>query len=316
MRALLRTGLLLLARPQARHQREIDEAIVAGLERLERYTEQTEYLEDLVRELILTAESLRRAVLDVDASTAEAHRAIEPIAAVAAELNELPYIAGAPFEHLQSPVGEVLGFSTRALIHDGASDYVSFEELFRGPAERVVESQRPYVALIRDHVPALDIGCGRGELLALLGEEGIPARGIDSDPGMVARCQALGLDATLADANAYLQALEDGSLGTIFSAQLVEHLPQPELRRLLELAARKLRHGGLFIAETVNPHRVSSLKTFWVDLTHQHPIFPEVALAICAIAGFESAYVFAPGFDSFEHARFKSPAYAVVATAP
>src|SRR5664279_3321639 len=93
MRAMLRTGLLLLARPQARHQREIDETIVAGLERLERYTEQTEYLEDLVRELILTAESLRSAVLDVDASTAEAHRAIEPIAAVAAELNELPYIA-------------------------------------------------------------------------------------------------------------------------------------------------------------------------------------------------------------------------------
>ena len=74
--------------------------------------------------------------------------------------------------------------------------------------------------------------------------------------------------------------------------------------------------GGLFIAETVNPHRISSLKTFWVDLTHQHPIFPEVALAISAIAGFESAFVFAPGFDSFEQARFDSPAYAVVATAP
>ena len=85
---------------------------------------------------------------------------------------------------------------------------------------------------------------------------------------------------------------------------------------MLELGRRKLRPGGLFIAETVNPHRVSSLKTFWVDLTHQHPIFPEVALALSAIAGFESAYVFAPTFDSFERARFEAPAYAVVATAP
>ena len=80
-------------------------------------------------------------------------------------------------------------------------------------------------------------------------------------------------------------ALPDGSLGTIFCAQVIEHLPHDQLRRLLELSLRKLAPGGLFIAETVNPHRISSLKTFWVDLTHQHPIFPEVALAICAIAG-------------------------------
>jgi hypothetical protein len=61
---------------------------------------------------------------------------------------------------------------------------------------------------------------------------------------------------------------------------------------------------------------VSSLKTFWVDLTHQHPIFPEVALALSAIAGIEPAYVFAPAFASFEQARFQSPAYALVAAAP
>jgi hypothetical protein len=102
----------------------------------------------------------------------------------------------------------------------------------------------------------------------------------------------------------------------VFCAQVIEHLPHEEVWRLLELARRKLRPGGLFIAETVNPDRISSLKTFWVDLTHQHPIFPEVALALCAIAGFESAYVFAPTFDSFERARFDSPAYAVVAAMP
>ncbi|MGO8906768.1 MAG: class I SAM-dependent methyltransferase, partial [Solirubrobacteraceae bacterium] len=319
VRALLRRGLLLAARPQARYQREIDDAIVAGLRHAdtelallrERYTEQTEYLEDLIRELILTAESLRRAVLDVDASSAPVRRAAEELTE---ELKALPYMAGSPFERLQSPVGEVLGFSSR-LQPDGSSDYVAFEELFRGPADRVTESQRPYLALVRDHAPVLDVGCGRGEFLALLAEEGIAASGIDSDPGMVKRCQALGVDAALADANEHLEALQDGTLGTVFSAQVVEHLPLAELQRMLELARRKLRPGGLFIAETVNPHCISSLKTFWVDLTHQHPIFPEVALAMCAIAGFESAYVFAPGFDSYEHARFESSAYAVVATA-
>ena len=113
-----------------------------------------------------------------------------------------------------------------------------------------------------------------------------------------------------------MPSLPDESLGTVFCAQLIEHLQPAELERLLELSRRKLRGGGVLIAETVNPHRVASLKTFWVDLTHRHPIFPEAALALSAIAGFESAYVFAPGFESFERARFQAPAYAVVATAP
>ena len=69
MRALSRKGLLLLARPQARYQREVDDAIVASLERLERYAEQTKYFEDLLGELLLTVESLRRAV-DASAPTA------------------------------------------------------------------------------------------------------------------------------------------------------------------------------------------------------------------------------------------------------
>jgi SAM-dependent methyltransferase len=283
----------------------------------ERAAEQIARLEDLARELILTAEVLRRGSVDTHATMQTAARANrEEVGRIAAELNALPYMADSPFENMDSPVGQVVGYRSAASLRGGSSGYEDFEELFRGPADRVSESQRPYLTLVREHAPVLDIGCGRGEFLALLAGEGIPARGVDSDPGMVERCVALGVQATLADAVDYLQGLEDASLGTVFSAQVIEHLPYAELQRLFELARRKLRPGGLFIAETVNPHRVSSLKTFWVDLTHQHPIFPEVALALSAIAGFESAYVFAPTFEDFERARFESPAYAVVATAP
>jgi SAM-dependent methyltransferase len=337
-RAFLRRLLLRALRPYTHHQHELDTQLVAALRHqqsaIERHTEQIERLEELARELILTAESLRRASADAAGDAAAARRSIEPIAA---ELYAPPYMADSPFELQSSPVGEVLGFGPRAgvrgersersargddveagaLLGDGADgDYVAFEQLFRGPAERVAELQRPYLELLADHEPVLDIGCGRGELLSLLAGEGIAARGVDGDAGMVARCRALGLDVAQGDVNEHLAGLADGSLGTIFSAQVIEHLPHERLRELLGLSLRKLAPGGLFIAETVNPHRISSLKTFWVDLTHQHPIFPEVALAICAIAGFESAFVFAPGFDSFEGARFESPAYAVVATAP
>jgi SAM-dependent methyltransferase len=279
----------------------------------ERHAEQIARLEDLARELILTAESLRRGIGDVDHVAGVTRRELEQ---VEAELNALPYLSGSPFQLHESPVGEVLGYRSVESLPSGESGYVDFEELFRGPAGRVAESQRPYLALVRDHQPVLDVGCGRGEFLALLAGEGIEARGVDSDPGMVSRSRALGLDVTQGDANAYLEDVGDHSLGTIFSAQLIEHLPPVELQRMLALARRKLEPGGLFIAETVNPHRVSSLKTFWVDITHQHPIFPEVALALCAIAGFQSAYVFSPTYDGFESARFRAPAYAVVARAP
>ncbi len=292
--------------------------VEAEIERVaERHGEQIERLEELGRELILTAESLRRVTGDVDsAMKSEARSAHREIELIEGELNALPYLAGSPFERIDSPVGEAIGFRSSSALRSGDSGYVEFEEIFRGPAARVADSQRPYLALVRDHEPVLDVGCGRGEFLALLAAENIAAHGVDSDSGMVERCHALGVQATLADANEYLQGVEDASLGTVFSTQLIEHLPYAELQRMLELARRKLRAGGLFIAETVNPHRVSSLKTFWVDPTHEHPIFPEVALALSAIAGFESAYVFAPTFESFERARFKAPAYAVVASAP
>ena len=136
------------------------------------------------------------------------------------------------------------------------------------------ESQRPYLPLLRDHQPVLDVGSGRGELLELLAENGIAASGVDSDAGMVERCAALGVDVALGDANEHLAGLVDGSLGTIFSAQVIEHLPYAELQRLLRLAHQKLRPGGLLIAETVNPHRLASLKTFWVDPQPPAPDLP------------------------------------------
>ncbi len=74
-RGFVRRSLLWGARPQARYQRELDEAIVAGLQeaegRLERVDEQLERLEELARELVATAEALRRRISDVEAPASE-----------------------------------------------------------------------------------------------------------------------------------------------------------------------------------------------------------------------------------------------------
>ena len=320
LRGGLRRLLLRILRPYAHHQRVLDGEIIGALQALaeelrrgrERDGERLERLEHLVRELFATAETQRRETAGAAGAAAGAAHTAD---ALADELNSPPYIEGEPFTAFGSPVGEVLGYRSGASPFAAESGYVAFEDLFRGAGERVAESQRAYLSLLRDKQPVLDVGCGRGEMLALLAGEGIAASGVDTDAGMVERCRAAGLDAVHADANAHLESLADGSLGAVFSAQVIEHIPFAGLERLLALALAKLRPGGLFIAETVNPHRISSLKTFWVDPTHQHPLFPEVALALSAIAGFGSAYVFTPGFDSFAQGRLRAPSYAVVATA-
>src|SRR5215210_3028056 len=126
-------------------------------------------------------------------------------------------------------------------------DYFAFESRMRGSTELVRERQRPYVAALRGHAPVLDVGCGRGELLALLRDAGVEARGVDADPDMVAYARGEGLDVEQADAVSHLESLQDGSLGGIFMGQVVEHLPASMLVRTLELAAEKLRPGGLLV---------------------------------------------------------------------
>src|SRR5439155_20686990 len=59
-------------------------------------------------------------------------------------------------------------------------DYFGFESRMRGSVESIRERQRRYVDDLRHDAPVLDIGCGRGELLGLLREAGVEARGIDA----------------------------------------------------------------------------------------------------------------------------------------
>ena len=235
------------------------------------------------------------------------------------ELRAAPYMSEPVFEGFEDPrLGQVYGYRDRQAEPAGSQAHRGFQDLFRGSEEFIRERQRTYLALLSDHAPVLDLGCGRGELLDLLAEAGIEAVGVDSDAAMVERCRAKGHEGVVqADAVEYLADRLDGSLGAIFSSHLIEHLPHPELLALLDLARAKLRPGGLLIAETPNPHSIQAMKAFWVDLTHQRPIFPEAALALCRLAGFAPAFVFYPnGSADAGRDRHAEGEYTVVATRP
>jgi SAM-dependent methyltransferase len=165
-------------------------------------------------------------------------------------------------------------------------DYFGFESRMRGSVESIRERQRRYVDDLRHDAPVLDIGCGRGELLGLLREAGVEARGIDADADMVAYARGDGLEVEQADLIDYLDRVTAGSVGAIFMGQVVEHLPAPTLVQALRLAAAKLRPGGVLIAETINPLSPIALRNYFADLTHAQPLVPETLELLARQSGF------------------------------
>src|SRR5581483_7194844 len=172
---------------------------------------------------------------------------------------------------------------------DAVPDYFAFETRMRAPADEVRERQRPYVELLRGHAPVLDVGCGRGELLGLLREAGIEARGVDANADMVAFARGEGLDVEQADA---LDALARASgLGAITAIQVVEHLPPAVLARFLQLAHAALRDGGVLVVETINPSSPAALRHYFADLTHAQPLVADTLQLLVQHAGFCDAEI-------------------------
>lgn len=111
-----------------------------------------------------------------------------------------------------------------------------------------------------------------------------------------------------------LREAADGSLGAIVAAGVAERLSQDELPTFFQLARAKLAGDGVLVVETPNPHSARVRKTFWADPEHTRPLFPEVGLGLCRLAGFGSAFVFHPaGSGNVEADRFYEEAYALVA---
>lgn len=174
------------------------------------------------------------------------------------------------------------------LSRDGGYKYVGFEERFRGSQEDIRQRQLDYVALFAGASDVLDIGCGRGEFLSLLGEHGVSARGLDINQTMVDVCTAKGLSATAGDAIAYLRGLPDQSLGGLIAAQVVEHFDPPYLNAFIEAAFPKLRPGAVIVLETINAASWYAFFSSYIrDYTHRQPLHPETLSFLLEAAGFQ-----------------------------
>ena len=169
--------------------------------------------------------------------------------------------------------------------------YVELELRYRGAQDEIrdrIAAYLPYLQNLPAGVPVLDLGCGRGEALALLRDHGIAGHGVDTSARMVELCRERGVEAEVGDLFENLSNVPEGSLGGVVSFHVIEHLPLGGLDRLVRLAWRALRPGGVLILETPNPLSVvMAARNFWRDPTHMRPVHPDSLKLMYDLAGFD-----------------------------
>src|SRR5690554_470518 len=95
--------------------------------------------------------------------------------------------------------------------------YRKFEDEYRGSRSLIKSRLMIYLQFINPFysfekkIVAIDFGCGRGEWIELLSEQGIEARGVDLDDGMLKACKELGLKTEKGDILSYIKSLKDSS---------------------------------------------------------------------------------------------------------
>jgi len=169
--------------------------------------------------------------------------------------------------------------------------YFALENAFRGSPDLIKGRLEVYLENVRtatgDDGVVLDVGCGRGEWLEMLRDEGISATGVDANDSYREQWAAAGLDVITANATDYMRTLQPGTIAVITAFHLVEHLPLDVMLELLDLANQLLRPGGLLILETPNPENlIVGASAFYLDPTHQRPIPPRLLEFLVHVRGF------------------------------
>lgn len=191
-------------------------------------------------------------------------------------------------------------------------DWWRFADKFRGPEAYVRQNHEFYLPYFRDCRAVADLGCGRGEFLSLLKDNGISARGVELSPELVAFCRTRGLEAEEADLFAWLLGQPQRSLDGIFCSQVVEHLPPARVWELVRLAQAKLAPGGVLAIETPNPESLAIFAShYFLDPTHTRPVPPALLEFYFEENGFGDLVTrrFAPAVDSMPELASLDPAF-------
>lgn len=177
------------------------------------------------------------------------------------------------------------------------------------------------VGLARRHgaleAPIVDMGCGPGYLSEELVRAGLPVRAVDASPRSVeeVNTRLAGRAGFQGASVGELDAIpaEDGSLGTLFLVEVLEHLPAEARERVLREIARAVRPGGSVVVTVPNEEDLDAKKVACPEcgcvfhrVQHMQRMDAGMLRALLEGAGFEPVFVEALNFrhfpDRFFHA--------------
>ncbi|MFQ5849163.1 MAG: class I SAM-dependent methyltransferase [Candidatus Binatia bacterium] len=136
----------------------------------------------------------------------------------------------------------------------------------------------------------LDIGCGLGQFLYYLGEEGFQKLfGIDISGDQISRAKEATKKAhfEVADVFSYLDGKEV-AFDVIVMNDFIEHVSKNEVLSLLRMVYQSLKSRGKIIIKTPNLGSPLTVPGCYADFTHEHG-FSEHSLAqVLSVVGFQS----------------------------
>ncbi len=223
-----------------------------------------------------------------------------------------PVYRGYPSVYLQDARLDALSATTRSDGNDSSRArqegkenthaldalYAAFQDRFRGSREDIKMRLRAHLPRVRaaavgtDLMPIIDLGCGRGEWLELLRDEGLKARGVDLNRVSIAGCRDLGLEVAEQEALSCLRSLPQMDVGAVTGFHIIVHLPFEVLWDLLRETHRVLKSGGLAIFEAPNPQNVLvGSCTFYLDPLHRNPLPAGLMRFMMELCGFSNVDV-------------------------
>lgn len=166
-------------------------------------------------------------------------------------------------------------------------DFLRYIDVTPAGQRRIQQFYLPFFAGCRQVV---DLGCGDGDFVALLLEQGIDAVGVDADDKTAAATRAKGLPVIHRNVFEYLAAAPTSGVDGIFCAHLVEHLPYPQVIELIRQSLRILRPGGRIVLATPDARTLfSHLEMFYLHFGHVSFYHPRLLCFLLEHAGFTQA---------------------------